>query len=591
MISLFNRVYYPMKSGLTPAKLSMTFAGNQFLAEEQVEKTLADTGVSKLIRSVDANAEMLMTRAEDMLWPASERRIPWKDVASRAFSNPRWLWLPPKGLEALRNIAVGQGRWRYTEDGYVEKGPFPKPKTSVSISERDYSDATGTATIEVTARNAGPNGQVHFATDPNVTAANALIPDTVFPTEETALWFLAVDPDGKHETGEVVPWTNKLTLTHQPKVLPGKRIVEVRNRMVIVEPGVTYTQLQPELAKAGLRLSSPLCPELTSRLLPACWKENLIIPRYQWTMLDPLRCLEVVWGDGQKMTTGEAESGGTLEEEWAKKFAQVAPAGPGQTDFYKFASAAQGSMGIVTWASLKCEVLPQIHKLFFVPSRKLDDLLDLAYAILRIRFGDELLILNNWNLAAILGSNPEQIKDIGRRVPPWMLLIGIAGRDTLPEEKVAYQEKDISEMAQKDGLQLLPAVPGASGDEVLQAILNPSPEPYWKLRYRGGCQDIFFLTTLEKTPEFVKTMYSVAETQGYPTSEIGIYIQPVHQGASCHIEFNLPFDRNNPGEVNRMKELYTKASEELLQKGPIIPVLTASGLIWPLTGMPRRPLC
>ena len=227
VISLFNRVYYPMKNGLTPAKLSMTFAGNQFLAEEQVEKTLADTGVSKLIRSVDANAEMLTTRAEDMLWPASEQRIPWKDVTSRAVSNPRWLWLPPKGLDALRNIAVGQGRWRYTEDGYVEKGPFPKPKTSVSISERDYSDATGTATIEVTARNAGPNGQVHFATDPNVTAANALIPDTVFPTEETALWFLAVDPDGKHETGEVVPWTNKLTLTHQPKVLPGKRIVEL----------------------------------------------------------------------------------------------------------------------------------------------------------------------------------------------------------------------------------------------------------------------------------------------------------------------------------------------------------------------------
>ena len=148
-----------------------------------------------------------------------------------------------------------------------------------------------------------------------------------------------------------------------------------------------------------------------------------------------------------------------------------------------------------------------------------------------------------------------------------MLLVGIAGRDTLPEEKVAYQEKDISEMAQKDGLQLLPAVPGASGDEVLQAILDPSPEPYWKLRYRGGCQDIFFLTTLEKTPEFVKAMYSVAETFGYPASEIGIYIQPVHQGASCHCEFDIAFNRNNPGEVSRIKELYTKASEELLQKG------------------------
>jgi FAD/FMN-containing dehydrogenase len=404
-------------------------------------------------------------------------------------------------------------------------------------------------------------------------------------------WFV-VKPKNAEEVQKLIQWANQSTTPLVPvssgsphfrgdtvPSTPGavmvdlsgmKRIIHVdsRNRMVIVEPGVTYSQLQPELAKAGLRLSSPLMPRSNKSVIASLLeREPVIIPRYQWAMLDPLRCLEVVWGDGQKMTTGEAGSAGTLEEEWARKFAQVAPAGPGQTDFYKFASAAQGSMGIVTWASLKCEILPQIHKLFFVPSRKLDDLLGLAYAILRIRFGDELLLLNNWNLAAMLGKDSKQIKALAEQLPQWMLLIGIAGRDTLPEEKVAYQEKDVSEMAQKDGLQLLPAVSGASGDEVLQAILNPSPEPYWKLRYKGGCQDIFFLTTLEKTPEFVKTMYSVAESYGYPTSEIGIYIQPVHQGASCHCEFDIAFDRSNPREVNRIKELYTKASEELLQKG------------------------
>jgi hypothetical protein len=85
--------------------------------------------------------------------------------------------------------------------------------------------------------------------------------------------------------------------------------------------------------------------------------------------------------------------------------------------------------------------------------------------------------------------------------------------------------------------------------------------------YKGGCQDIFFLSTLENAPEFVKTMYTVAEQQDFPTSEIGIYIQPVHQGASCHIEFNLPFNRDNPREVSRMKELYIKASEALLKQG------------------------
>jgi FAD/FMN-containing dehydrogenase len=344
--------------------------------------------------------------------------------------------------------------------------------------------------------------------------------------------------------------------------------LDVHNRMALIEPGVTYTQLQPQLAAEGLRVSSPLAPRGNKSVVASLLeREPIVIPRYQWAPQDPLRCLEVVWGDGQKMTTGEAGSLGTLEEEWAKKLAQVNPAGPGQADFYKFTSAAQGSMGIVTWASIKCELLPQIHKLFFVPSTRLESLLDLAYDILRFRFGDELLILNNWNLASILGLEPSQIKTLAAQLPRWMLLVGIAGRERLPRERVAYQEKDLMEMAQKFGLQLLPAVPGASGDEVLNAILNPSREPYWKLTYQGACQEIFFLNTLENAPQFVQVMYKVAEVQGYSTSEVGIYIQPIHQGASCHIEFDLPFNRRNLRDVNHMRELFTIASEELIKQG------------------------
>jgi FAD/FMN-containing dehydrogenase len=349
-----------------------------------------------------------------------------------------------------------------------------------------------------------------------------------------------------------------------------KKIIhlDTRNRMVIVEPGVTFAQLQLELAKSGLRLSSPLAPRANKSVVASLLeKDPIVIPRYQWAALDPLRCLEIVWGDGQKMTTGEAGNIGSLQEEWDKKLAQANPAGPAQTDFYRIASAAQGSMGIVTWASLKCELLPKIHKLFFVPSHDLEALVNLAYSILRIRFGDELLLINNWNLALILGKESDRIQSLAKQLPQWMLLVGIAGRERLPEERVAFQEKDISEMAERHGLQFVPSVPGAGGDEVLEVILNPSREPYWKLGYGEGSQDIFFLSTLEKAPRFFKAMSAIAEGKGYPASEIGMYIQPIHQGASCHIEFNLPFSRNNPGEANRMKELYIKASEELLREG------------------------
>jgi FAD/FMN-containing dehydrogenase len=401
-----------------------------------------------------------------------------------------------------------------------------------------------------------------------------------------------VNPKNTHEVEEIVAWANRtrtplIPVSSGPPRFRGdtvpsaakavivdlsgwKKIVRIdrRNRMVLIEPGITFSQLQPELAKEGLRLSTPLLPRANKSVVASLLeREPILIPRVQWAMLDPLRCLEVVWGDGNRLMTGEAGSFGSLEEDWKANFAQVAPPGPAQTDFYKIVSAAEGSMGIVTWASIKCEVLPRLHKLFFVPSQRLDNLIDFLCRVLRFRFGDELLLLNGSNLASILGNGIDQIRALQEEFPPWVLIVGVAGREVLPEERVEFQRRDISDIAQQFGLQLLPAIPGAETGEVLEAFLNPSKDPYWKLGSRGGCQDIFFLTTLNRTPEFVKTIFSVAEACGYPASEIGVYIQPVHQGASCHCEFSLPFDPEDPKEVTRARTLFTQASEALLKQG------------------------
>jgi FAD/FMN-containing dehydrogenase len=221
----------------------------------------------------------------------------------------------------------------------------------------------------------------------------------------------------------------------------------------------------------------------------------------------------------------------------------------------------------VTWASIKCEVLPEVHKLFFAPSPRMDGLIDLAYRLMRLRFGDELLLLNASNIATILENEGSRIRALAERLPPWVLLVGVAGRDILPRERVEFQEKDITEIAQQLGLQLVSAVPGAGAAEMLDILLKPSREPYWKLACKGGSQDIFFLTTLNRTPGFVRTMNSVAESCGYPASEIGVYIQPIHQGVACHCEFSLPFDPQDPRDVMKVKDLFVKASEELLRQG------------------------
>jgi hypothetical protein len=228
VVSLFNRVWYPAKAGLIFAKLQIEPSKATLDGEAAVKKALVATGASKLEPAVtNDNADALLLRAEDQLWGGAEKRIPWKDVTSRATTNPRWTWLAPKALDDLRTKAEGQDRWRYTDDGYIEKGPFPPPKTSVTVQERAYDEATGTATLEVAAKGAGVHGRVHWGPGADVNSASEQLTDVVFVTDKTVLYFRAIDPDGKFETGDAVRWANRLTITHERKEQLGKRSVEL----------------------------------------------------------------------------------------------------------------------------------------------------------------------------------------------------------------------------------------------------------------------------------------------------------------------------------------------------------------------------
>jgi FAD/FMN-containing dehydrogenase len=170
-------------------------------------------------------------------------------------------------------------------------------------------------------------------------------------------------------------------------------------------------------------------------------------------------------------------------------------------------------------------------------------------------------------LASILREGTEQIRGLREELPPWVLILSLTGRDILPEERVDSRKKDILDIAQQFGVSLESSIPGTSDEQVAEVVLNPSKEPYWKLKNKGGCRDIFFLTTLNRAPEFVTAMYSLVEGSKYTPSDLGVYIQPTHLGTSCHVEFSLPFDPGNEGEVATVQALFPRASEELSKQG------------------------
>lgn len=385
---------------------------------------------------------------------------------------------------------------------------------------------------------------------------------------ETKTPLVPVSSGAPHFKGDTVPSVPEsviVDLSGMNKIISINR----KQRMAVIEPGVTYGQLQEALAKEGMTLSTSLRPRANKSVLTSVLDvEPRLNCLHQFNYTEPVRCTEVTFGDGNQVFTGEAGNGvKDLNKQWDQGKWQVHSNGPQMVDMTRMVIQAQGSMGIVTWASVKCELLPTIKKMYLVPAKKSTELEDFAYKVIWTRFGDKLYMMNRAYLAGLVGETAERITALKTELPNWVAAVGISGDILLPEEKVSYQEKDIADIAKKTGVPFPKAIPGVSGEEVLTKSINPSGEKSWKQTYKGAFQDIFFITTLDKTSKFIDAMYELAIEAGYPTEDIGIYIQPQHMGTSVHLEFNLPYDADNAKEVKKVKALYEKASRVMSKLG------------------------
>jgi len=227
----YNKLYFPGVDATETAELQSVTLDNGLTigaAETQIEQALASVRCNKkLILDMKPDIDQHFAMAEVDLWPERDRRTPWKDVVMRAKSNPAWIWLPGNnGLENLKNEAIKQGRWRHGNDGYIEKGPFPKEKTTVNITVQSYNTETGETTLHIVPRHAGSSPVVYYANTPDVSPQSSKVEDLdIFITKAATLYFLVVDTEGRHETGEAKRWVAELKVRRDVKPIADKRQV------------------------------------------------------------------------------------------------------------------------------------------------------------------------------------------------------------------------------------------------------------------------------------------------------------------------------------------------------------------------------
>jgi hypothetical protein len=237
----YNRLFFPVNDHVDGRDVLAAVTIDQGLklgegdqsAEVQLENMLASPRADyKLERELTKDSrDEYFAQAEEYLWPSGKdnRRTPWKDVVTKAKCSPIWPWMPGAGgLDALRTEALKQGRWRLGEDGYIEKGPFPKDKATVNPSVVNVDAATGETTLALTPRHAGESPVVYWSATADVSEKSQKVDDLDnFSTKEGTLYFWARDSTGQHESASPVRWLAELKIRHEVQAVADKRRVRL----------------------------------------------------------------------------------------------------------------------------------------------------------------------------------------------------------------------------------------------------------------------------------------------------------------------------------------------------------------------------
>ncbi len=227
----FTILYYPAKTGLAQVDLDPKYVANEYKGEEQVLNALKEC--YKYTEDIAPDGTF-RSRVEGKLWPSGAKEVAWSTIKQRAATDPSWVWHHPDALDNLKEELVKRDVWREMM-GYIDRGPFEKPKTSVQVQVLNRDENTGQVTLRIRPLN---GDIVYMETDGIATPSSKKLEDFDIKTKELQLSFLCMDSSGEHGTGEAVSWTNTISIKHRFYQEGTKRKCELQ---VIPKGKIRYT--------------------------------------------------------------------------------------------------------------------------------------------------------------------------------------------------------------------------------------------------------------------------------------------------------------------------------------------------------------
>ena len=324
--------------------------------------------------------------------------------------------------------------------------------------------------------------------------------------------------------------------------------VDAQDALAIVEPGVTFNQLDDALAPKGLRAFRPLFARRSKSVIAAFLeREPMTVPGLHWDSSDPLAAMECVFGSGDLFRTGGAALPGSLEQNIERGNRPLLGVGPMNTDFGRVLQGAQGALGVVSWASVYCQRNPALEVPLFITSDSVEAIVELSYRMLRRRPVGQMFILNGLQLALMIAKDASHYTSLLAALPAWILYVELNAPAYFPEESIAFQRSDLERDAESLDVTITAETGGVAAADVAKSQRMIGDQPVHRLT-QFASEEIVYLTQLDKVEQ--QLGYAALPDGG----DVGIYLQPLAQGVNAHCQITLLAPADEAQSLSRKAE-------------------------------------
>jgi FAD/FMN-containing dehydrogenase len=391
---------------------------------------------------------------------------------------------------------------------------------------------------------------------------------------------------GKDFFGAAVPSRDGIVVSLEKM----KKIIRINTQEwnAIIEPGVTYRELQEELDTVGFRIASPLFTPPSASVVSTIIQRNHPTTATDFSYGNELIFgYEIVLPDGSYFNVGKQAVGGP-----GRYVGQ--PTGPG-LNFWRLFQGACGTLGIITSMALKIMKKPEVSKVHFFSCQDINQAMAVIRSTQKKELGLECFALNAFTLAAFLLSDTpsekeklrngmyvdingaeklnslqrKEFKDLLKKLPPWTVIIISSGLDRRAEEKIAYEEEDIREVSRKEA-GITPEKTVAGLRELDEMILNDTLKPQRmqkRFGFKGTIHPLTFYSPNTRVSEFENILTNSARNQRYQEDEIGGFLLPIERARAIFCQFDLHFDPDDSKEKKQFQKFYQTVSEKLIGEG------------------------